>query len=384
MSASSHYDALVVGAGPAGACAARTLAAGGARVLMLDKAVPPRYKTCGGGVVRRVLDTLPFDLEQVVEARCRHVELNMAPELRFCFRDTRPLLAMTMRARLDALLTEEAVQAGAELRAPCHFRGLTEHSTGLRVETTDGPVGTRLVIGCDGVNSSVARAAGWKDQLPAIPACEWEVHPGADLMARFSDSARFDFDAVPGGYGWVFPKAGHLSVGVGRAIPGPFGGPRLAEGYLHRLGLGAVDAVERHGYVIPARPRSEGPAQGRVLLAGDAAGLVDPVTWEGISYATASGILAGETLLETDLDPRRAIPAYRKAVEREILADIRLGRVLAGLLYHSPRLRAWTFRRFGQRLCQGMIRVVTGQATYRALLSNPRNYLRLFTRATDS
>jgi len=380
MIPSPRYDVLVIGAGPAGGCAAQVLAAGGARVLIIDKAGLPRYKTCGGGVVRRVVEALPFDLDPVVEARCRQVELNIGEGLRFHFSDSRPLLAMTMRARLDAWLTDRAVEAGAELRAPCQFHSLAERADGLRVETSDGPIHARLVIGCDGANSRVARAGGWQDRLPVIPACEWEIRPDGDAMAALGDTARFDFDAVSGGYGWVFPKAGHLSIGVGRATPGPFGGPRVTASYLHRLGLGAVDVVERHGYVIPARPRSGGPARGRVLLAGDAAGLVDPVTWEGISYATLSGMLAGQTLLETDLDPERAIPAYRRAIDHQILADIRLGRVLAGLLYRSPRLRSWAFRHFGRHLCRGMIGVVSGRATYRQLLSRPGNYLRLFKR----
>ncbi len=376
-------DVAVVGAGPAGACAAQALARSGARVVVLDKAAPPRYKTCGGGITARAARLLPFELSDDLGLPCRRVALNLLDSgLHFRIERDHPLVSMSMRAQLDARLLRAAQQAGAQLWSPCPVERIRNQADGVHLDTLRGPLSAGFVIACDGAASRMAHQAGWSDQPPALPACEWEVYVDEATLRRHQGAARFDFDLIPAGYAWVFPKSDHLSIGVGAATPGPFGGHRVLRRYLARLGIETPLRIERHGYVIPSRPRRGGFARGRVLLAGDAAGLIDPVIWEGIGYALHSGRLAAASLIDARFHPRQVAEDYARRIAQEILPEIRMGRPLSRLLYAHPGLRAWVFRRYGRALCEAMGRVVCGEQGYRELLLRPGNYIKLLLRGS--
>jgi flavin-dependent dehydrogenase len=117
-----------------------------------------------------------------------------------------------------------------------------------------------------------------------------------------------------------------------------------------------------------------------VLLAGDSAGLADPVTAEGISHAIASGQIAARALLGGRLEPGAVARDYRRGLECEILRELRLARPLAQLLYHHPRLRRLVFRRAGKSICPAITDVIVGQSSYRRLLGSPANYFKLLRR----
>src|SRR5262249_20668375 len=152
-----------------------------------------------------------------------------------------------------------------------------------------------------------------------------EVEAPPPVLARFADRARFDLGTPPGGYGWIFPKAEHLSVGVG-IFTRDAARRRLRDelhGYLQAVGLGEARVRSIRGAPIPVRPRADA-ARGRVLLAGDAAGLADPLTGEGISLAILSGRLAAESLLTARLDPREAARTYLASLRRSVLGELRV------------------------------------------------------------
>src|SRR4030095_2589686 len=152
----------------------------------------------------------------------------------------------------------------------------------------------------------------------------------------------------PGGYGWIFPKADHLSVGVG-VFTRTAARRRLRDElsrYLHAVGLREARVPGIRGAPIPVRPRRE-VARGRVLLAGDAAGLADPLTGEGISFAILSGRLAAEALLGARLDPGAAARAYHASPRRTILGDLCVARGLAWVLYRRPGLTRRLVPRLG-------------------------------------
>jgi flavin-dependent dehydrogenase len=191
------------------------------------------------------------------------------------------------------------------------------------------------------------------------------------------EAARFDFGFPDDGYAWVFPKREHLSIGCLSARRGARGLRATLEQYLAHLGLGTVHPREDHGHAIPAGPRSRILARDGVLLVGDAAGLVDPVTCEGLANAVHSGALAAQAIAASPEDPAQVHAAYHRALEREILRELRLARALARLVYRSPRLRRTLFRRFGQPLCEAMADVVAGRQSYRGLALEIRSYRRL-------
>jgi geranylgeranyl reductase family protein len=300
-----RFDAVVVGAGPAGSTTAFHLARGGARVLLADKATFPRDKPCGGGLTARALRLLPFSVAPVVEEEVDVFELGLGYRRRFVRRTDEPMVVMTQRRRLDAFLVEQAQEAGAELR------------DGVKVEleplAVDGePIETEILVGADGVNGATAKHLGLASHEHEV-ALEANVPYGTVRRSRYARRAVVEFGIVPGGYGWVFPKGDHVNVGVGGWL---HQGPRLRDHlarlcHEHQIPVAALTEVR--GYRLPLRRPGSSPARGRTALVGDAAGLVDPVSGDGIYEALLSATLASAAAL--DLIAGRAADFRRYAGE---------------------------------------------------------------------
>ena len=372
------FDVAVIGAGPAGGSAALALARNGFAVALLERAALPRYKTCGGGVLARAGKLLPPETAIVVQRSFNSVALNfLGTKMNFVTTRPQPIVRLTMRADLDCLLARAAAKAGAQLVESFPVKRVKVQDDVVEISSDRESIRAKFVIAADGVHSTTARAAGWSE-LPALaPALEHEIYLPAEDFARFSERPRFDFNANDAGYAWVFPKRAHLSVGIlstHRVCPDLQS--KLGD-YLQRLGITRIQKVEKHGWLIPLAPRREPLARGRVLLAGDAAGLVDPVLAEGITHALQSGQLAAAALAEGRLDVGKVSQIYQSLLEREILHELRVGRFLAKLLYHHPKIRHGAFRIGGQRLCEFVTDVVMGERSYRDAVSQPSSYLKL-------
>jgi flavin-dependent dehydrogenase len=214
---------------------------------------------------------------------------------------------------------------------------------------------------------------GWDEPLATIPALEAEFEADGQ---RFADTAVFDFGTGEPGYAWVFPKREHLSVGVLAARRGTKGLRAELERHRARYGLERARLRELSGCVIPVRPRARCSRPG-VLLAGDAAGLVDPLTAEGISLALESGRLAGRAVADAEGDPARAAELYARGLRREILPELRLARGFAALLYRRPGLARRVLARNGRAACEVLTDVVCGTRSYGSILRDPRSWLAL-------
>ena len=289
-----RFDVLVVGAGPAGSTAAYRLAREGASVLLADRARFPRDKPCGGGLTDRAVGQIPFDVAPVVEDSVRTFELGLRYGQRFERSTASPLILMTQRRRLDAYLVERAAEAGAILRDGVKVTSVTADGT----LSVDGrPVRAGVLIGADGVNGTTARSVGLDAAHDHAVALEGNVPLDALSEARFRGRVLVELGTVPGGYAWVFPKGDHVNVGVGGWLRE---GPRL-RAHLSRVcreyGI-PEDRIEgTRGYRLPMRRAGSSPATGRTLLIGDAAGLVDPLSGDGMFEAFVSARLAAEAVL---------------------------------------------------------------------------------------
>ncbi len=304
-----RFDAIVVGAGPAGSTAALRLARGGARVLLADRARFPRDKPCGGGLTGRAVRELPVDIAPVVEDAVHRLEVRLAYRKRFERRSEAPLVLMTQRRRLDAFLTEQAAGTGAEFRDGVTVGGLTIGPDGVELTVGGKRVGAPVLVGADGVNGSVARAAGLGGGVLYGIALEGN----GPLLEGQAGCATIELGVVPGGYGWVFPKDGHANYGVGGWASE---GPQL-RAHLDRLcaehGVDASALTGLQGRRLPIR-RTDQAQRGPVLLVGDAAGLVDPLSGDGISEALLSARLAAGSILSGRLDDYS--PALESALDR--------------------------------------------------------------------
>jgi len=269
----------------------------GAKVLLADRARFPRDKPCGGGLTGRAVRELPVDASPVVEDVVRSVEVRLRYRKRFEGRSETPLALMTQRRRLDAFLVEQAAAAGADFRDGVTVEGLTMGPDGATLTVGGRQVHGRALVGADGVNGRVARSAGLGGGILYAIALEGNGPLRDEQRGRVT----VELGVVPGGYGWVFPKDGHANYGVGGWAAE---GPRLRE-HLRRLcdahGVELGGLTDLHGRRLPIR-RTSAVRSGPVILVGDAAGLVDPLSGDGIYEALVSARLAAAAILAGRLD----------------------------------------------------------------------------------
>ena len=309
-----RYDVAIIGAGPAGSTAAYRLARSRARVLLIDKLRFPRDKPCGGGLTMRAVRQLPFSIEPVVEDRITRTSCRLRYGPKIERESNQVLCLMTQRRRLDAFLVEEAVRAGTEFRDGVHVA--VESETELRV---DGRlVEVAAVIGADGANGITARSLGLGGAIVNGVALEGNLRYEELPVGSWHGQLFLELGTVPGGYGWIFPKGDHVNVGVGG-----WGeeGPELRR-HLRILcehyGLELRQLSDLRGHRLPMRRPATVLARGRALVVGDAAGVLDPVSGDGIYEALVTARLAAEYTLELLRGDADDLEPYQAAVRREL------------------------------------------------------------------
>jgi len=344
-------DILIAGAGPAGCAAAYDLARAGKRVLLLDRRNFPRSKACACGLTRKTLAALRYSVDPVIERVCREIVLEPADHSETLRIRTRtPICAMAVRERFDAFCLDQTLAAGAgfkkiesvlALREAIGPDALPAHVE-LDIATDDGreTLTAPVLIGADGSNGQTRRLSSnnfdpaWYQKGFALEACvPYTVLPASLPGGDHPHDLVFDFAPLPGGYGWLFPKGDHINIGVGAFAP-EFNTPTnpgahdahlkivtrdLLTNYIReKLGIN-LDAIRvsitgqhlgmgGHAYI----PR------GRVLLAGDAAGLVDPLTGEGIHSAIVSGQAAAAAILSGASDIASAYAQHLRPLQQTL------------------------------------------------------------------
>jgi geranylgeranyl reductase family protein len=361
----TRYDAVVVGAGPAGSTCAHRLASAGANVLVLDRARFPRDKPCGGGVTGRAARLLPFSVDPVVEDVVTSVRMRLRFGGWFERGDGEPLVLMTQRLRLDAYLLEQAACAGAEVRDGLKVERAQAGPEGVEVTAGGERLQAAALVGADGVNGICSRALGLGGNQAVGVAMEGNV--GYDRLRTddYRGRAVLELGVLPGGYGWVFPKGDHVNIGLG-GWEGE--GPRLRE-RLRDLcaahGISYDDLEGLRGYRLPLRSPSSRLARGRAAIVGDAAGLVDPVSGDGIFEAFLSGKLASEAVLDLLAGRAEGLEPYGQRLTRTLATHLWASWGVKAALDRFPRV---TFRiarsrvvwRTVERLIRGDIEDVRG------------------------
>jgi geranylgeranyl reductase family protein len=356
-----EVDILIAGAGPAGCAAAYDLAQAGKHVILLDKRSFPRHKPCACGLTRKTLKALRYSVDPVIERVCHEIVLQSAsnpgaprpasgtwdstsPPAADKSADVRvktrnPICAMAVRERFDNFCLQQTLLAArqggsVELRKVERIVALHESPdfVELDVATPRGPETLRapILLGADGSNGQTRRLhrQDCHGEAPSPSAQEdgfalEATVPYTSLPATLPNGAAphdlvFDFAPLPGGYGWLFPKADHINIGVGAFAPATGASHAQLKQVTRALlldyaqqKLGVTDLAHITGQQLGMGGHTYIP-RGRILLVGDAAGLVDPLTGEGIHSAIVSGQAAAAAILECDLNdhPNDVAAAY--------------------------------------------------------------------------
>lgn len=364
-------DVVIVGAGPAGSALAYFLAAQGQDVLLLDKADFPRDKTCGDAISPRALRVLKrLDLLNPVLAAGRrvqrvvifspngqHLESPVPP-----YGDLPDYSVVLPRFQLDDLMRQQAVAAGAEFRPNVTVTNVLretsndgERFVGVRATTPAGPAEFRgrVTVLAVGASVSILQRAQLLAEAPAFGRAARTYFEG---VRGLSDAVEFHFDSVPlPGYGWLFPTSPtSANVGAGYFCrpgqPAPYSSPRqaydafIANPYVAGVLAHAQPAAPIRGYPLRFDFPAARTAFPGLLLVGEACGLVNPLTGEGIDYAVESAEVAADVLIRAlagGQGPAQTAQTYSQALRDRFL------RMFANILrVRDLYLRPWVLNRF--------------------------------------
>jgi geranylgeranyl reductase family protein len=351
------WDVAVIGAGPAGAMAAFAAASQHKRVVILERSHIPRYKTCAGGLIGVSMNALPAGFTPPIQATATSFTFSLRGRSEMTKDSNMPLVNLVRRDEFDALLVDTAVAAGAVVYDNTIATHLSTEDGAMRIATRNrGDMRARIVVGADGsAGRSGAYVGVVLDQVDL--GLEVELVTPSDQSRDWAKRILIDWGTMPGAYAWVFPKGDTLSVGV----IAERGNPDLTRSYLSdflaRLDLDQQEAVVSSGHLTRCRTQDSPLYRDRVLVAGDAAGLLEPWTREGISFALRSGTIAGRAAAQAATAASAAevaavMTSYAEEISATLAPEMSAGRMFMRAFTRHPRIfhmaiilfpKAWDF-----------------------------------------
>ncbi|ACK68966.1 geranylgeranyl reductase [Gloeothece citriformis PCC 7424] len=329
------FDCIVVGSGPAGATASYFLAKKGHSVLLLDKVSLPRYKPCGGGVSPVIAQWFDFDFTPVIETTVNRVEFTwkLGDPVQVSLKDIEPMW-MVKRDKFDYLLVQEAQKAGAQLQDNTEVTAIAFKDNQWQVTTTNGTFNGTYLIAADGVKGKLAQWLGFKPREEFI---------GATLEVPCSvekpHQAYFDFGSLKNGYIWNFPKSDGYTISGGcfKGKNQPQEIKQQLTNYAKELGLD-LSQSQYSEYALSLWADHQPLHTNHALLAGESAGICDPLLGEGIRPSILTGLRAAEAIDQALGNDDQALANYSQIIQKEWGADMVLASRLAGIFYQFPKV----------------------------------------------
>lgn len=366
---------MIVGAGPAGSFSAYQLAKSGRDVLVVEKSVFPRDKVCGGALSIRAQEILPFDISPVVERRVHEIVLTLDGEKPITGEMDTPFAAMVMRSTFDSFLLSKAREEGAVVYEGSLVTHVKQDGEGVSLFTEDGEtLRSDFLVGADGVRSTVARSSGLNQDQRRGFTIEGELLVPPSLLEEMKFSVHIDPGIISRGYGWIFPKKHHLSIGVGQFRGRTPHIRRFFHDFLSKWDLqeeGHLKSLK--GSFIPVGGRIGDLVSDRILLVGDAAGLVDPLYGEGIYYALKSGLLAAQ-VIHRQKGRKPQLQEYQRMVKAEIGTEFLSSHRLFDLFYHFTPV-AYQLLERNPEILTHLLEMVGGHISHHTFYERMKGYI---------
>ncbi len=358
-------DVIVVGGGPAGSTAAYELARRGVDVLLIDKAVFPRRKCCGGGITLKTVRILGEDVLAIAQDCISSATLAFSESTRFHGKQAGPVMYTVDREELDQFLLQRAQRAGAHVAQGMTVADISLGANNVNVVTSRGNYSTQFVVGADGSRSIVARSVNL-DNHDRVVGIETEVVVSERDLETWRSTVLVEMGRTRRGYAWLFPKKDHLSIGIAAPVGEARNLKRHYRQFLDSLGLGRCSVASRSAGLIPMYVGKPRVIHGRVALVGDAAGLADPLTGEGIYNAVLSAQLAAPEIQRALVEGRSDLRPYQVSVEDKIGAETDAARFLSRIISKTPKKLLTAMNR-DSRIWNAGCFLLRGDTTYRAV-----------------
>lgn len=363
----TEYDLIVIGGGPSGSSAARAAAKMGLSTLLIDKKDFPKYKPCGGALSEQAISYLDFELPpDLIEKKINGARVGYKEHIITRKKDY-PIAVIISRSPFDHYLLKKAAEAGAEIKTGLKVTGVEEEPDSVVVKTTDGEYASKYAIIAEGSQGKLAKSVRKPDPKKHYGICMVTEIPADDEDIDKQYDAFIDvyFDVANGGYGWIFPHKGYYSVGIG-GLADKIENPReLLAAFLKRFSFD--DNAAYKGHTIPAGGITRKVTGDRIILAGDAAGFVDPFYGEGLAYAIRSGQLAAETVDGILKNKGINLSDYKKRCNKEFGKNLYYSLLLSRLMHKMPNTLFTLFTTKGN-LLEKYLEVPALKRTYKSYL----------------
>jgi geranylgeranyl reductase family protein len=357
----------VLGGGPAGAFAAHRLASAGLETVVFDEKLAWE-KPCGGGLTYKAYKQYPFLIENDTPKRVVTETWLTAPKVGSVRLKLEQPLLIYSRLDLNRMLLERAEKAGAQIEK-ARVQEIERHGSKWRLKTGGGMVEADFCVVATGARNPFREVGTQLTPNDTMTAMGYYVP---------SDQPHIDIQFLPGlqGYIWVFPRCGHLSVGIGAKSESAQSLRRRLEKYMDDRGI-VWKGARFYSHLLPSLDwpawKTNRVAGDGWLAVGDAAGLVDPITGEGIYYAMRSGDLAAQVLLNDAHAPARKSEAYRSALETDFARDLEFGASFAQRVF----MEKFLFEAVPARMVQFIRRSPRFRALMQELFAGTQGYLTL-------
>ncbi|NLO88995.1 MAG: geranylgeranyl reductase family protein [Clostridia bacterium] len=361
------WDAAIIGAGPSGSYLGWKLAGTGLRVIIFEKSTFPRYKPCGGGLTKKAVNLLPQGWENITEDAVKNILVTYRGEETVHLNFPTPLIYTTMRDKLDTWLANLAKEAGAVVAEQTPVLDIKYAQGKFHITTPSRCHRADFLVGADGPASIVHKKLPFHFKINFAKAFEAEVSVDQSFLQKQRSRIWIEYGTIKRGYSWIFPKKGHLSMGSGTFEKKGTNPKGVTQSFIKSTLTGPHKIKKSMGHPIPYLTERKNELHWkRSLLVGDAAGLADPFSGEGLYHALKSAELAAETITE-GANSGGSLDKYSEKITETIEKELNMAVKISKLVYNFPHLVHKTVKRYPE-IAEMLFKAAGGELSYSNLL----------------